>query len=235
MPKCFVLLGGQGTRLYPLTTWIPKSMIPINGKPMISYVIQHLRSQDVTEIVLCLSDGYDKYYDQFIDYCADGTKWGVHIKYSIGSSNLNTAGRISHANDFVDYDFIVYYGDILSDINLKRVYQFHKQKGGIATIAVYSFLPTTKGVALIDDEGLVIEVKEKPLLPYPTNMGVYILQPRILEYIEPQHDFFIDLFPHLIDKGEKVYGCTVDCNWIDIGNFNNLKQASEFVKQNFEH
>ena len=66
-------------------------------------------------------------------------------------------------------------------------------------------------------------------------MGVYVLQPRIIDYIESQHDFFIDLFPQVIEKGERVYGCIVDCKWIDIGNFNNLTQAREFVKQNFEH
>jgi len=232
MPRCFILLGGQGTRLEPLTKFVHKSMIPLDGKPVIEYIIDNLKKNDVKDIVFCVNNSPMK--KQFFHYFKDGSRLGVKIRYSLGSLKLNTAGRILEAKNLVDDTFIVYYGDVLANLSLKQVCDFHQQKRGIGTIVFSSTLPTSVGVGILDDECCVKEVKEKPLLPFPTNMGIYVLEPKILDYIKPNYDFFRDVFPLVIQKKENLYGYLTNSHWIDIGESpTRLQKAELFVKQNF--
>lgn len=181
MPRCFILLGGQGTRLLPLTNWIHKAMIPLCGKPILEYIILNLRRHNIRDIVFCSNP---RTAEQFTNYFGNGSRFGVKIRYSIGKQSLNTAGRILNAKNWIDDTFIVYYGDVLSDVNLLKVFDFHKSKDGIGTIVLSPMLPTAVGITKVGRDGRISEVKEKPLLSYPTNMGIYILEPKILRYID---------------------------------------------------
>jgi len=234
MVRCFILLGGQGTRLFPLTNFIHKSMIPIMGRPMIEHVINHLKNQDITDIVFCVSNSNSK--DQIMYYFGDGSRFGVTLRYLVGSKRLKTAGRILHASseNLVDGEFIVYYGDILTDLDLREVHRYHLEKKGIGTIVFNPNLPIASGIGVLDESYEIKKVTEKPLLPYYTNIGIYILEPEILQFIEPNADFFRDTFPLVVRNKKKLYGYVSNCRWLDIGTFRNLQVAEKFVKANFK-
>lgn len=233
MVRCFILLGGRGARLFPLTNYVHKSMIPIMGRPMIEHVINHLKNQGITDIVFCVSNSENK--EQFMHYFDDGTRFGITLRYSIGPKKLGTAGRILHASNghLINGEFIVYYGDILTDIDLREVHKFHREKGGMGTIVFNPNLPIASGIGVLDESGKIKEITEKPLLPYNTNIGVYVLEPEILKFIEPDSDFFKDTFPRVIQKKEKLYGYVSNCRWLDLGTFQKLQAAKKFVNKNF--
>jgi len=233
MVRCFILLGGQGTRLFPLTNFIHKSMIPIMGRPVIEHIISHLKNQDITDIVLCVSNLANK--EQFTHYFGNGSRFGVTLKYSVGTKKLKTAERIllaSHQN-LVNGEFIVYYGDILTNLDLRKVCEFHREKGGIGTIVFSPTLPIPSGIGVVDERGQIEKIQEKPLLPHNTNIGIYVLEPEILKYIKTNHDFFADTFPQVIRNKERLYGYVSNCKWLDIGSFQSLQSAETFVKKNF--
>lgn len=231
MPKCFLLLGGQGTRLFPLTNFIHKSMIPVCGKPILEYIVRTLRDNEITDLIFCVSNSSNSY--QFAYHFEDGLKFGTKIRYSAGAKSLNTAGRILNAKELIEDTFIVYYGDILCNVDFKQLYKFHTEKGGIGTILFSSILPVSYGTGVLDQNSRVLEVKEKPSLPLSTNIGIYILEPGILNYIKKDSDFFSDVFPRAIKNGEKIFGYVSDCGWLDIGTLDNLQKAESFVNQNF--
>jgi len=233
MPRCFILIGGQGTRLYPLTSFIHKSMIPILGKPVLEHIINHIKNCDITDIILCASNSTSK--EQFKHYFGDGSRFGVTLRYSIGPKRLETAGRILHASskNLIDGEFMVYYGDILTNLDLREVYKFHREKRGIGTIVFNPNLPVVTGIGVLDSSGQVMKIEEKPVLSRNTNIGVYILEPEILKYIEPSSDFFSDTFPQVVRNKDRLYGYISNCKWLDIGSFQSLQIAETFVKENF--
>lgn len=233
MPRCFILLGGRGTRLFPLTNFIHKSMIPVAGRPVIEHIIDYLKSQRISDIIFCISDSSSK--EQIIHYFGDGSRFGITLRYSVGPRELGTAGRILHASSqhLINGEFVIYYGDILTDLNLREVYGFHRKKRGIGTIVFSPILPIASGIGVLDESGRIEKITEKPLLPHNTNIGVYILEPEILKFIEPVSDFFVDTFPRVIRNKEKLYGYVSNCKWLDIGTFRNLQRAEKFVKENF--
>jgi len=233
MLRCFILVGGQGTRLYPLTSFIHKSMIPIRGKPILEYIMNHLRNHDITDIIFCGSNSSST--EQIKHYFGDGSRFGVSLRYSIGPKRLETAGRILHASskNLIDGEFMVYYGDILTNLDLREVCKFHRKKRGIGTIVFNPSLPIATGIGVLDSNGQVRKIEEKPVLSRNTNIGVYILEPEILRFIEPYSDFFADTFPRVIRNGDKLYGYISNCKWLDIGSFQSLQMAETFVKKNF--
>jgi NDP-sugar pyrophosphorylase family protein len=235
MPRCFVLLGGRGTRLFPLTSFIHKSMIPVAGRPVIEHIVNHLKTQGITDIVFCVSNSLSK--EQIIHYFGDGSRFGMTIRFSVGPWKLDTAGRIlcASSQNLINGAFVVYYGDVLTDLNMREVYKFHQEKGGIGTIVFSPNLPIASGIGWLDESGLVQKIREKPLLPYTTNLGIYILEPEILKFIEPNADFFNNTFPLAIRNKEKLYGYVSNCHWMDVGTFRNLQMAGRFVKENLRH
>lgn len=200
---------------------------------MLEYVINHLSNQGITDVVFCVSNVGST--EQFTHYFGDGSRFGITVRYSVGGQELKTAGRIlqAHEQGLVDGDFIVYYGDILTNLDLKDVYEFHLKKLGIGTIVFSPNLQIAAGIAMLDNYSQIQTITEKPLLPHKTNIGIYVLKAEILKYIEPDSDFFFDTFPRVIEKKEKLYGYVSDCKWLDIGSFQNLQKAEEFVTENF--
>src|SRR5437773_3908952 len=130
--KAFILAGGAGTRLSPLTQFIPKGMIPVAGKPFIDYVIRYLAGHGVRSIIMLLSDEDSEVYRNHLE---DGSKFGVNIGYSI-SPRLGTAMALKEAADHVDGTFVVYYGDVLTNMDLSEMIRFHKSRGAVCTIAL---------------------------------------------------------------------------------------------------
>ena len=225
--KAFVLAGGAGTRLSPLTSYVPKGMIPIGGKPFIDYVVRYLSKHGIKNITMLLSDVDSEVFRNHLD---DGSKFGVNISYSI-SPRMGTASALKEASAHVNGTFVIYYGDVLTDLDLSEMIRYHKSKGAVCTIALSTGVKIDYGVGRVDPEGRIEYFAEKPILPeYPVSIGVYVCEPGFLPYLSSGSDLAADVLPLLIAKGEKVYGFLTKERHYDIGSFKQLDEAKEVLK-----
>jgi mannose-1-phosphate guanylyltransferase len=218
--KAVILVGGEGTRLRPLTCNTPKAIVPVLNRPFLEHVINYLKKHGITEVILAM--GYLP--DTIQDCLGDGSQLGVRVHYVMEGSPLGTAGAVKNAESFLDGAFIVFNGDILTEIDLTAMIERHqatKTKVSIALTPVEN--PTIYGVVETDVLGMVRRFVEKPGWDEATtnmiNAGIYILEPEILEQIpaSTRSMFEHDIFPSLLDNGEPIIGYPSGAYWIDIG------------------
>ena len=173
-----VLCGGKGTRLRPLTYYFQKVMIPVGGKqkPLLEYVVRLLSYHGIRDVVLLVN--YKA--EQIKNYFDDGKRFGVSIQYVMDDPSLKgTGGAIlnafRHGAISKDDTFVVYYGDILSNIDLSDMLRFHREKGSVATVGLSRRFTVRVGVADLDGDGRVRGFVEKPELEISINIGILIL------------------------------------------------------------
>lgn len=219
--KSIVLVGGEGTRLRPLTYSTPKQMLPLVGIPMIECVFETLARHGVTDAVLSL--GYLP--DRFIEAYPSGVIGGVNVTYAVEPEPLDTSGAIRFAAEFakIDETFLVVNGDVLTDLDVTKLIKFHHDHGAEATIALHPVDdPSRFGVVPTTPEGRVIAFVEKPPAgEAPTNLinaGTYIFEPSVLDRIAPTGRVSVerDTFPKLAAAGT-LFAMADETYWIDTG------------------
>ncbi|HLI54336.1 MAG TPA: NDP-sugar synthase [Acidimicrobiales bacterium] len=219
--KAVVLVGGEGTRLRPLTLTVPKQMLPVGGRPMIERVLAWLAGHSVTEAVLSL--GYRP--DAFSKAYPEGECAGVKLGYAVEDSPLDTAGAIRFAasEGGVDETFLVVNGDVLTSLDVTALVDFHRDRGAEATIALTPVDdPSRYGVVETDDDGRVLAFVEKPPPgEAPTNLinaGTYVLEPSVLSRIPPGRRVSIEreTFPALVGGG-RLFAWPSSAPWVDAG------------------
>lgn len=219
--KAVVLVGGFGTRLRPLTLTRPKQMLPIVNRPMIEHVLEHLASHGIDEAVLSM--GYKP--DAFADAYPDGVCAGVKLHYAIEPEPLDTAGAILFAarDAGIAERFVVVNGDVLTDLDLGRLIEFHDSHEGEGTIALHQVEdPSAFGVVPTEADGRVIAFVEKPPRhEAPTdliNAGTYVLEADVLDRIAEGRKVSIEreVFPDMVADGA-LYAMPGDTYWIDTG------------------
>lgn len=227
--KAVIMAGGQGSRLRPLTINRPKPMVPLVDKPVMAHIVGLLKRHGFTEVVATLQFMADRIQDYF----GDGSQYGMQFHYSVEEVPLGTAGSVKQAEALLDETFLVISGDALTDFDLEKVMAFHKERGALVTITLTRVPnPLEYGVIIVDDDGRVRQFLEKPswseVFSDTVNTGIYVLEPRIFDYIEPGRpfDFSQDLFPILMEKGAPIYGYIASGYWCDIGNIQEYMRAS---------
>ena len=218
--KAIIMAGGEGSRLRPLTCNLPKPMVSIMNRPVMEHTINLLKQYGITDIGITLM-----YHPQHIkDFFGNGKNFGVNITYFIEETPLGTAGGIKSAQSFLDETFIVISGDSLTNLNIAKAIDFHKQKSSIATLILTKVaVPLDYGVVLTNDDGSVTGFLEKPswgeIFSDTVNTGTYILEPGIFNYIEPNRntDFSRDIFPLLLSSSKRMFGYITSDYWCDIG------------------
>lgn len=218
--KAVVLVGGQGTRLRPLTLTKPKQMLPVGGRPMIERVLAHLARFGVEEAILAL--GYRP--DAFLAAYPDGHCGGVCLAYAVEEEPLDTAGAIGFAASEagVDDTFVVVNGDVLTGLDVASLIRFHRERSAVATIALTPVKdPSTFGVVPTDSSGRVLAFIEKPQGEPPTNLinaGTYVLEPEVLKRIPRGRKVSVEreTFPALVEDG-LLYAMASDTDWLDAG------------------
>ena len=218
--KAIILVGGEATRLRPLTCNTPKVMVPVLNIPFLEHVIHHLSQHQVTEVVLASSQR-----QQSIEsYFADGRQFGVKLHYSIEDIPLGTGGAVKNAEKYLDETFLVLNGDIFTDLDITTMMKFHRDRKAKVTIALTPVDdPTSYGLVETNTQGKITRFLEKPSPSEVTtnliNAGTYILEPDILQRIPPQTKFSFEheLFPPLVDQGEPAYAYPSSAYWMDIG------------------
>jgi NDP-sugar pyrophosphorylase family protein len=239
--KAMILAAGEGTRLRPLTLDTPKPLLPVNGVPLVTYILKWLNKNGISDVVINLCHLGDK----IKNYVGDGSKLGVKVIYSEEAKALGTAGGVKKAAKFFDDTFIVAYGDNLTDFNLSSMIKFHRQKKATVTMALFRPPgPSQVGMIEMGKDGRVIKLVEKPKNTFSmttgsvssslANAAVYVLEPGVLGYIEENKvsDFAYDVFPKLIADGAAVYGYPLKPGdyFIDIGSIKNYQRVNEDVK-----
>jgi NDP-sugar pyrophosphorylase family protein len=226
--KAAILAGGAGTRLYPITAYLPKTLIPIGSRFVIEYIIDYLKSHGVTEIVMLVSDNE---FELVKNHLRDGNGLGVRIEYSV-AERIGTAGALGAAADLVGDSFVVYYGDVLTDMNLKAMISFHEEKNAVCTIAMSNAVPIDYGVARVAKDGRVEYFEEKPILKeYPISMGIQVCEKEFLSYCKPNLDIAHDVIPRLLKEGKPVYAFLSSKRHYDIGTFKTLEEVRELFQK----
>ncbi|HET9531425.1 MAG TPA: NDP-sugar synthase [Blastocatellia bacterium] len=227
--QALILAGGKGTRLRPLTMHTPKPIVPIANQPFLLYQLELLKQADVRDVILSLSYQPHKIEDKL----GDGTDQNVRISYTVEASPLGTAGAYRNAEGLIRETTIVFNGDVLTDIDLNEVIKFHRERESVATIVLTPVPnPTAYGLVETDEDGRVRRFLEKPKPEEVTcntiNAGVYILEPKVLDYVPEGEPFMFEygVFPKLLESGEPFYGYIFKGYWRDIGTCSSYLQAN---------
>jgi len=245
MTKAIILCAGKGTRLLPITKNIPKPMIPLGKYPLLEYNILLCKKNGIEEIFINTSHLPEK----IKGYFGDGSRWGVKIVYSFEKDLLGTAGALQNFKDYLDEDFLVIYGDNLTNLNLTEMLKYHKEKKSLATLFIYQDIITDKestpGAIVVNEKKEVKQVIEHPtkeeaieLEQIPEskkyiNAGIYILNPKILTYItQTPRDFSKDIFPKLIASGKKIIGFTSSCFFRELGSKERYELTQKDISEN---
>lgn len=222
----FILAGGEGTRLRPLTYEIPKPLIPVHGKPLLEHTLELLRSHGVDDIVMSL--GYKA--DKIMEYFGDGSRYGMKFTYVVEKEKLGTAGPLRLAEKHLKSTFFVIWADILAQIDLDDFIRSHKENDGLITIALTSVDDTSRyGVVSLKGDkitGFVEKPKKEDAPSNLINSGLAICEPEILKYL-PKTKFAMfekDLYPQLAEMG-KVYGYPFEGQWFDTGTHEAYEQV----------
>lgn len=231
--KAIILVGGEATRLRPLTPNTPKAMMPVLGAPFLGYVIRRLKSHGVSEIILTQSH----YAEAIKDHFRDGKSLGTRLKYVIEPVQLGTAGAVKNSEALLDETFLALNGDVFTDLDDAALVTFHRQKKAVATIALTPVAdPSSYGLIETDPDGRVRRFLEKPSPDQITtnmiNAGTYVLEPEVLKRIPAgtKFSFEREVFPDLLARGEPVYAYPSDAYWIDMGTPENyLKLNSDLL------
>ncbi len=223
--KAVILAGGKGTRLSPFTYILPKPMMPVGDQAILEVLLKQLGRAGVKDIVLTV--GHLAHLMQA--YFKDGKQYGLNITYSIESKPLGTAGPLRLVEG-LDDTFLVCNGDVLTLLNVNDLINFHHEIGAACTIA--SHLRTHKiDLGVLEDDGnpnLVKRYVEKPTLNFKVSMGIYIFEPKVLQYIPEDVYFdFPTLVKALLEAGETVASYPYDGYWRDLGNHEDYMEAIE--------
>ena len=234
-----ILAGGKGKRLSPLTQYIQKCMLPIgtDEKPVLEYIIKLMKHYNIPGITILAS--YRS--NQIINYFNHGERFEVNINYVLDKKpDVGTGGALINANNEITHDqFVLYYGDILSNINLSEMLAQHKKNNAVLTMALAKDFPTRVGVAELKNEneksGKIINFEEKPMLGKPVNIGIYIIEKKaldILKSFKPKNegiDLNRDVIPYLIGENMEVYGYLSDAFWYDVGSLERYENLEDNI------
>jgi len=215
--QALILAGGEGTRLRPLTTTVPKPVIPLANRPFISFMLDWLKGHGFDDVVM--SCGFLGSAVRAV--LGDGGREGIRIRYVDEAQPLGTAGPVKLAEPVLAERFAVLNGDILTDIDLSSVVRFHEEHNARVTLTLTPVEdPSTYGVILTDAEGRVEAFIEKPQGEAPSkliNAGIYVLERDVLSEIPAGRavSFEREVFPSLVGAG--LYGIERGGYWLDIG------------------
>ncbi len=217
--QALILAGGEGTRLRPLTSTIPKPVVPLVGRPFISYMLEWLRRHGVEDAIL----GCGFMADAVRDVLGDGSSLGIRLRYLEEPKPLGTGGALKFAEELLQERFFMLNGDVLTDIDLTAQLEQHERTGARATLALYPVEdPSAYGLVRCGPDGAVSEFIEKPGLDeLDTNLinaGAYILERDVLDGMPPAGtnvSIEREVFPTLVGNG--LYGYESSGYWMDIG------------------
>ena len=229
--QAIILAGGKGTRLKPFTLVYPKPLLPVGGKPIIDTIVRQLIYYGFKEIIVSagyMGDMIKLYFDSISEFNSQ-----ANINVVLEDQELGTAGPISII-DGLQENFMVINGDILTSMNFSNLMEFHNQKNSLMTMAVgKKKINLSLGIIELNKNDEITEFSEKPEFEFNDNMGIYVYNKKILNFMKEGNRIDVDsLVKILLEKNKEVYGYLSDASyyWIDIGQHADYEIANE----NFE-
>jgi mannose-1-phosphate guanylyltransferase/phosphomannomutase len=224
-----LLAAGAGTRLRPLTYETPKPMVPVVNRPVIHHVLDNLLKHGVEEVMVNLH----AHPEQVRGYCGDGSRWSLKLRYSYEPKLMGTAGSIKKVESFFkDGPFFVMSGDGVSDIDLTAMWNFHRKRGAMATMATKRVDARFEyGVTITDGGQRIKGFLEKPswsdVFSNKVNTGIYLFEPEVLKLIPKgrPYDFGHDVWPKLLKMKKPIYAYETDAYWCDVGNLPEFRRC----------
>lgn len=231
--KAVVMAGGFGSRIQPLTNSRPKPMLPIINKPMMQHTMLTLRDLGIKDFIILL---YFK-PDVIKEYFGDGSALGINITYVVPDDDYGTAGAVKLAQEYIgDENFIIISGDLVTDFDFQKIFDYHKEKQAKLTITLTSVEnPLQFGVVIANEEGKIEKFLEKPswgeVFSDTINTGIYIIEPEILDYIPKgdNFDFAKDLFPLLMRENIDLMAGNASGYWRDVGNPESYREVYDDI------
>jgi NDP-mannose synthase len=230
--RAVILAGGKGSRLAPYTTVIPKPLMPIGDRAILDVILRQLQEKGFTDVTLAV--GYLAHLIKAV--FGDGSALGVKIDYHEEKTPLGTAGALATI-DNLEEPFLVMNGDVLTSLDYRALYDTHVAQQNALTIATHRrTVKTEYGVLHLDGQqqaetSPVVGYEEKPEFRYVVSMGIYVVDPSVLELIEPEALDFPDLVQRLLDDGRPVGSYLYGGYWLDIGRHDDYMQAVEDYDQ----
>ena len=226
--QAVILVGGEGTRLRPLTYGTPKPMVPVFGVPFLERTLSRLKEAGVDDVVLAA--GYLP--RAIVEHLGDGSRLGMRLEYVVEKAPLGTAGAIRNVAQYLHGPFFVLNGDVLTSLDLRAMMEYHRRKGGLGCMHLIRVEdPSPFGCVVHDGDGRIARFVEKP--PPGTaetdeiNAGTYLLEPAVLDAIPPGRNVSIEreTFPNMLAQGAPLYSYTTADYWLDIGRPEQYLQA----------
>jgi len=232
--QAVILLGGQGTRMRALLGDLPKALAEIRGKPLLAYLLDLLGQQEIRDVILCTGVGGEAVER----WAGTGDRFGVRLRTSPEAEPLGTAGALRNIPFTLRDSFLVLYGDVLVSMDLGRLLDHHREKGGLATLVVHpSNHPYDSDLVVVDGDGRVTDFpgKPKPGVPFVnlTNAALYAMRAEALAHIPPGEclDLGRDVFPRMLREGARLFAYPTDEYLKDVGTPERLREAEEDILQ----
>lgn len=223
-PRAIVLAGGKGTRLAPYTATLPKPLVPLGDMPILEILLRQLARVGLRHVTLTVN-----HLAALLEaYFGDGAKFGLEIDYTLEETPLGTAGPLAGVGG-LDNTFVVLNGDLLTDLDYGAMIAHHRGAGANITVGLYERTHTVDfGVIETDAAGRVTGYREKPSLQYQVSMGVYVMEPTVLELIPRGRHFDLpDLVNAMLAEGRRVDTFLHQGYWLDIGRPDDYQRAQE--------
>jgi NDP-sugar pyrophosphorylase family protein len=231
--KAMVLAAGLGTRLRPVTDGVPKCLVPLAGRPLLDWTLGWLASLGIRECVINLHYLQEKVKE----FAGDGSRYGLRIHYSHEPELLGTAGAVKKVAAFFDEPFYVIYSDNFSQWDLRKLAEVSESEIAIGAMAVHWREDVTQsGMVEMAEDDRIRRLVEKPkpeeVTSHYVNAGFYFLNPAIFKYIAEGRpcDFAYDVFPKMLEAGEKIYAVKMEDSIIGIDTLEAYEQANELAK-----
>lgn len=221
-----ILSAGMGTRLFPISNFLPKAMIPVGDKPCIRWIVERIKKQGFDDIVLRVNEkDAPLYRHEFRD---------LDLTFSCADRPYGTAGELlemRRRHEIHGEDFILYYGDELTPIDLKRLEKFHEYfKRPVVTLALVQGMKLDVGTVSLDNEGNVLSFEEKPPLDKAIWAGICVFNEKIFEWLATDTDLGKDVFPRMIGKMKSlVKAAVLSTEWLDIGTISHWERANKLA------
>ncbi|MDP2896305.1 MAG: sugar phosphate nucleotidyltransferase [bacterium] len=231
--RAVILAGGKGQRLRPFTVNFPKPLVPLGDRPVLEILIQRLIRFGITDITLTLGHlaelvrAYFQHRKGLVDQ--------ITLRYVEEEEPTGTAGSLALVPG-LEETFLAMNGDLLTNLDFKRLVEFHREQGAMLTIATHTRrVKIDLGVVELDGNNRITHYIEKPEATYQVSMGVYVYEPGVLRYIERgKYLDFPDLVLRLLKSGERVSAYPTDCLWLDIGRPDDYAKAQELFTEKGE-
>lgn len=228
--RAIILAGGKGTRLRPYTYSLPKPLMPIGSEmPILEIILKQLKNNDFREITITVN-----YMAKIIQaFFGDGTDWDLKIDYSLEKKPLGTVGPLTIIDNLPE-TFLVMNGDLLTDLNYKDFYNWHKKENNDISVATFKRKQQSdSGVLTFDDDQVIYDFKEKPIQYHHISMGIYILNRSIIEPLPKNEPYGFDqLILSAIENKLRIKAYPHPSYWLDIGCNSDYEKANEYFIKN---